>query len=119
MLVSSDEHEELLSILDAITLREFAILSDLRIRELAHPRKEEENAFQHAQRYWDEFKTTTVNTYGVPAESFNALMARLERTGLYLRITGNYWDYSGDISTTTPLLARLVQLVNSPLAPRH
>ena len=49
---------------------------------------------------------------GVPDESFNALMAKLERTGLYLKITGNYLDYSGDIGTTTPLLARVIALVN-------
>ncbi len=110
--VSSDEHEELLTILEEITLREFAILSDLRNRELAHSWKEGENALQHALRYWDEFKTTTVEAYGVPAESFNAFMARLERTGLYLRITGNYLDYLGDIGTTTPLLARLILLVS-------
>jgi hypothetical protein len=110
--VSSDEHEELLTILDEITLREFAILSDLRNRELGHPWKEEDNALTHAWKYWSEFKTATVETYGVPAESFNAFMARLERTGLYLRITGAYLDYSGDIGATTPLLARLTLLVN-------
>ena len=110
--VSSDEHEELLTILEEITVREFAILSDLRNRELAHSWKEGENALQHALRYWGEFKTTIVEAYDVPAESFNAFMARLERTGLYLRITGNYLDYSGDIGTTTPLLARLILLVS-------
>lgn len=110
--VSEDEHEELLTLLEEITLREFAILSDLRNRELAHPRQDGENALQHAWRYWADFRKTTVETYGVPEESFNAFMARLERTGLYLRITGNYLDYSGDIGTTTPLLARVIALVS-------
>lgn len=110
--VTSDEHEDLLSILEEITLREFAILNDLMNREIAHPKKEGENDLQHARRYWDDFKTATIQTYGVPAESFNAFMARLERTGLYLRITGMYLDYLGDVGTTSPLLARLVQLVN-------
>lgn len=110
--VSEDEHEELLTLLEEITLREFAILRDLRNRELAHPRQEGENALQHAQRYWTDFKVATVETYGVPDESFNAYMARLERTGLYLRITGNYLSYSGDIGTTTPLLDRVITLVN-------
>jgi transcriptional regulator of NAD metabolism len=108
--VSSDEHEELLTILEEITVREFAILSDLRNRELAHSWKEGENALEHALRYWGAFKTTTVEAYVVPAESFNAFMARLERTRLYLRITG-YYDHS-DIGATTPLLARLILLVS-------
>lgn len=110
--VSSDEHEELLAVLEEISLREFAILNDLRNHELAHPWSEGENALQHACKYWAEFKAAIIETYGVPTESFNAFMARLERTGLYLRITGNYYDYSGDIGTTTPLFARLVLLVN-------
>jgi len=110
--VSDDEHEELLALLEEISLREFAILRDLRSRELSHPRQEGENALQHAWRYWKDFKMATVETYGVPDESFNAFMARLERTGLYLRITGNYLDYSGDIGTTTPLLARVITLVS-------
>lgn len=110
--VSDDEHEELLALLEEITLREFAILRDLRNRELANPRLEGENDLEHAWRYWKNFRAVTVETYGVPDESFNAFMARLERTGLYLRITGNYFDYSGDIGTTTPLLARVIALVN-------
>lgn len=110
--VSDDEHEELLALLEEITLREFAILRDLRNRELANPRQKGENELQHAWRYWKDFRAATVETYGVPDESFNAFMARLERTGLYLRITGNYLDYSGDIGTTTPLLARVIALVN-------
>ena len=113
LLVSSDEHEELLAVLEEITLREFAILNDPKNCELAHPRNKEENALQHASKYWSEFKTAVVATYGVPIESFNVFMARLERTGLYLRITGNYWDYSGDTGTTTPLFARLILLINS------
>jgi hypothetical protein len=109
--VSEDEHEELLTLLEEITLREFAVLRDLRNRELAHPRRERENALQHARRYWKDFRSATVEAYGVPDESFNAFMARLERTGLYLRITGNYLDYAGDVGATTPLLARVIALV--------
>lgn len=110
--VSEDEHEELLALLEEITLREFAILSDLKKRELAHPCQDGENELQNAMRYWADFRLATVETYGVPDESFNAFMARLERTGLYLRITGNYLNYSGDIGTTTPLLTRVIALVS-------
>lgn len=113
LLVSSDEHEELLSTLEEITLREFTILNDLRKRELAHPRQEGQNDLQHAWKYWDKFRQATIQNFGVPQESFNAFMARLERTGLYLRITGGYLDYSGDVGTTTPLLTRIVQLVQN------
>lgn len=110
--VSSDEHEELLSILEEISLREFATLNDLRNRELTHSRQQDHNDLQHALRYWEEFRLTTIMNFCAPPEHFNAFMARLERTGLYLRITGGYLSYSGDIGTTTPLLSRLVQLVH-------
>jgi hypothetical protein len=110
--VGSDEHEELLSILEEVTLREFAILIDLRGRELSQPRREDENDLQHALKYWEAFSQATIQNFGIPADSFNAFMARLERTGLYIRITGNYYDYSGDIGTTTPLLSRMVHLVH-------
>jgi hypothetical protein len=110
--VSSDEHEELLSLLGEITLREFAILNILRNFELSTPRRQDQNELQNAWDYWDKFRAETIANYGVPVESFNAFMARLERTGLYLRITGNYLDYQGDIGRTTPLLARLINLVH-------
>ncbi len=110
--VGEDEHEELLALLEELSVREFAILRDLRATELAHPCLEGENELQHAWRYWGSFRKISVETYGIPDESFNAFMARLERTGLYLRITGNYIDYLGDIGTTTPLLARVIALLN-------
>lgn len=110
--VAPDEHEELLSILEEISLREFAILNDLRNRELSHPRFEGDNELKHSSKFWDEFKAATIHTFGVPAESFNAFMTRLERTGLYVKITGSYIGYTGNVGTTTPLLTRLVQLIN-------
>ena len=110
--VTPDEHEEILSILEEISLREYAILNDLRSRELAHPRIEGENELQHASKFWKEFKSVTIDTFGVPAESFNAFMTRLERTGLYVKISGSFIGYTGNVGTTTPLLARLTQLVN-------
>jgi hypothetical protein len=110
--VTSDEHEELLAILEDISLREFALLHDLRKKELAHPRNKEENDLQHLKKYWDEFKTTNIQTLGISADSFNAFMTRLERTGLYVRLTGSYYDYYGDMGTTTPTLDRLILLIN-------
>lgn len=109
--VTSDEYEELLSVLGEITLREFAILNDLREIELQHPPRTGENELQRSNQYWDGFKSITVKKYAVPEEAFNAFMVKLERTGLYLRLTGNFYDYSGDVGVTTPLLARLVELV--------
>ena len=111
--VTPDEHEELLSILESISLREFAILNNLRERELLHPKNEEENNLQRLLRYWDEFKTENIQALDIPTDSFNAFMVRLERTGLYIRLTENYHSDTGVMGMTTPALARLIDLVRN------
>lgn len=113
---TTDEYEEFLSVLEATTLREFAVLRDLRTYELKHVRTAEENELQNAWKFWDQFKSSSVRTYGIPDEAFPAFMAKLEWTGLYLRITGGYMDYGGDIGRTTPLFARLLELVSDSRA---
>lgn len=109
--VSSDEYEELLSILDELSLREFNALVKLMVHEKANPVNEGQNLLQNSKKYWEEFKKDIIQDLGVSLESFNAFMAKIERTGLYTRITGMYYDYAGDIGRTTPLLSRLIALV--------
>ena len=109
--ISSDEYEEILAVLDSVTLREFRILCNLRQHELAHPQSTAENELQNAWHYWGQFKKDSIEMYGIPADAFTAFMAKLERTGLYLRITGGFSDYSGDVGRTTPLFARLIEIV--------
>lgn len=108
---SVDEFEEMLDILDGISLREFAVLYELHQLESSHLQKEGENNLQHTLHYWNTFKDLIVTKYDVPEHSFNAFMAKIERTGLYLRITGGLLDYSGDVGNTTPLFSRLLELV--------
>ena len=107
----TDEFEELLAVLEAISFREFAVLCDLHRRELRYPRKEGQNDLQVALQYWTDFKNDSVQKISIPEEAFNAFMAKLERTGLYLRITAGFWDYEGDVGRTTPLFARLLEFV--------
>ena len=112
---TTDEFEELLAVLEAISFREFLALKDLRGFELRHPPTgaSEENELGVAMRYWDQFKNAACERYDIPKESFAAFMAKLERTGLYLRITGMYYDYEGNIGRTTPLLARLLEFITN------
>jgi len=114
---TTDEYEELLAVLENITLREFGVLCDLRIHELRNPKTGAENELQNAWRYWDRFKEESLQKFGIPEESFNAFMAKLERTGLYLRITGGFMDYTGDVGKTTLLLGRLLQFVRGEAQP--
>lgn len=109
---TTDEYEELLSVLDAISLREFAVLRDLMNLEREHPLDQEGNALQNAWHYWSKFMNDSIGKHGISREAFNAFMAKLERTGLYLRITGSFLNYCGDIGRTTPLFERLIQFVS-------
>ena len=61
--------------------------------------------------YWNTFIDELTNKQEIPAESVNAFMVRLERTGLYLRITGAYYGYAGDKGWTTPLFKRLLEFI--------
>ena len=106
-----DEYEELLSVLDSISLREFKALVELFRLENKNPRGDSENELQNALGYWGHFRAHVIELIGVPESSFTAFMAKIERTGLYLRITGGYLDYAGDIGRTTELFRRLLQFV--------
>ena len=114
---STDEFEELLAVLDMVTLREFGVLYDLRKNELRHPPKAGENELQNAWHYWDNFRKESIQKFSIPENTFTAFMAKLERTGLYLRITGGFTDYQGDIGRTTPLFARLLEFIKNRAQP--
>lgn len=110
---ATDEFEEQLAALEAITLREFSVLRCLRELETANPQTPGENELQNANRYWHSFKMQSMKTCSISEDSFAAFMARLERTGLYLRITGAFLDYTGDVGRTTPLFARLLCFISN------
>jgi len=106
-----EEFEELLNVLDMVTLKEFGVLSDLYKFERQHPPTEDEHEVTNARRYWDKFRKEVSLKYSIAESEFTPFMARLERTGLYLRITITVMDYDGDMGRTTPLFSRLIQLI--------
>ena len=79
--------------------------------EAQYPRKSDENDLQNTLTYWKEFQNEITKSFGIPMKYFAAFMAKIERTGLYLRITGNYYDYNGDVGRTTDLFTRLLEYV--------
>ena len=106
-----DEYDELVSILYLLSLREFKALLLLHNLEAQYPRKSDENDLQNTLTYWKEFQYEITKSFGIPMKYFAAFMAKIERTGLYLRITGNYYDYNGDVGRTTDLFTRLLEYV--------
>jgi len=116
---TSDEYEELLSILESITFREFEVIYDLYNLELQHPRAGQEGDLQTTMRYWKAFKQIAFSKYGIAENTLSPFMAKLERTGLYLRITARLTNYPGDAGRTTPLLDRLLEFVREKEALRR
>ena len=112
---SADEYEELLGILDAITLREFGVLYDLYNYEQKSPKNVSENELQNATRYWPQAIAEVTKKYDIPRDSIEAFLAKVERTGLYLRITGGFIDYNGNIGRTTPLFKRLLEFIKKEI----
>lgn len=108
---SADEYEELLDILGTITIREFGVLYDLYNYEKSYPKSATENELQNATRYWPQAIAEITKKYDIPQDSFEAFLAKIERTGLYLRITGGFMNYSGNIGKTTTLFRRLLEFV--------
>lgn len=108
---STDEYEELLTILDVVSLREFNALLILFNFEQSNPKQEEQNELQNVNSYWESFKSQVISSLGISENTFPAFMAKMERTGLYLRFTGGFFDYSGDKGRTTALFSRLLQFI--------
>jgi hypothetical protein len=115
---TTDEIEELIAVFDSITLREFTVLRDLYQYELQHPKATEENELEHVLHYWEQFKQKEIQALPIPVDAFTSFMAKLERTGIYIRITGKYWDYGGDVGRTTPFFVRLLEFVRYEVAQR-
>lgn len=110
---NTDEYEELLAVLDAISLREFNALCFLFQLEQANPQQKDENDLQRISKYWKEFQSNLIENLKIPENSLSAFMAKIERTGLYLRLTGGFWDYEGDLGKTTPLFERLLEFIEA------
>jgi len=108
---SIDGYEEILSALENISYREFAVLQTLYNYEIKHPFEGNENVLQNTMKYWDTFKTEIIKKYNIPENQFLSFIKKTERTGLYLQITGAYWGYKGDKGRTTSLWQKLVDYI--------
>lgn len=107
-----DTYEEYLSILDDLSYRELGILVMLYQYEQDYPKREGENDLQRANRFWGQFKDGVASQLGIEANEIDAMLMRLTRSGLYELFTGNYYGYTGGQGKTTPLLGKLLYLVD-------
>jgi hypothetical protein len=91
---SVDHFDEYLSILHALSLREFRVLVILHKYEHSNP-LEGRHPLQRATAVWESFQQEVELNIGIPGAQLPAILTRIQRTGLYETITGAYFDYTG------------------------
>lgn len=108
---ATDEYEEMLRIVDDMSLREMEALHVLRNYELS-PDGEGLEPRDHAAYFWDEFLKSLENI-GVDQAQSTAFLQRLTRTGFYQMFMG-YLDVGNTGQTTSSLdeFIALVQIVD-------
>ena len=107
-----EDYEELLSVIDSISYRQFAVLCLLRGYEIQYSGKHFENNVQRVEAYWDKFRKKACASLGIDEVAFQPFMTRLEATGLYARNIGG-WGSNPSIGTTTKILEKLSILVEN------
>ena len=108
--VNADEFDELLLVLDELSLRELMVLEILDRYEKSTTRVPGENDLQHTYHFWESFKTEVVEKLGVPEDALDAFLTRLVRTGTYETFVGAYMDYTGGRGKITAIYRRLKYL---------
>lgn len=108
---NTDTYEEILAVLDDLTLRELQVLILLRDFETNNPILPGQNALQRATQFWASFLYRAEAEIGIPKAEFPGYFGRLNRTGLYQTFVGGFWDYTGDMGYTTPNFERFLRFL--------
>lgn len=107
-----DDYEQMLRILDDMTLREYQVLLILRALENRHPPlSDSENPAQHTTRFWNAF-VHRVSQKGIAEEKQLGFFARLGRTGFYESYAGRFWDTGRGEGQTTAAFSRFLVAVS-------
>ena len=106
-----DEHEELLRVLEELSLREFASLVLLRQHEQAVERMNGETTPQWIFHFWEDAKRDLEQKLGIRSSELEGFLTRLSRTGFYRREIG-FLDDANEIGCTTPNLTRFLSMLD-------
>lgn len=106
-----DDYEELLSILDELSDREFWILATLERYEMQFSLQPDENEFQQAKRFWQKFIYQIKNDLCIPQDEVDSSLIRLPRSGCYQLFAGNWGGNTQNIGRLTSRYYRLSKLV--------
>jgi hypothetical protein len=109
-LRDADEYEEIISIIEELSFNELAMLAILGRFEKANPMKDNETPVQWTAKYWEKFVQATSTELMLPEELIQPMLVRLQRSGCYQEIGGNYMDYAGGLGTLTALYYRIEEI---------
>jgi len=112
LLLSVDEYEEFLGIIEDLSYRELIVLSVLDKYETRYPVQEGENEYQRCLRFWEKMSDELVSDYQIPRNEIDSLFIRTTRSGCYKLFRGAY--YAGDTvgkGTLMPMFHRLKQII--------
>lgn len=113
---SLDEYEEFLSIVDDVSFREFGVLTQLREFERAAEGTIYPTTVARIEGYWEEFREQACQLFKISPKVFGPFMTRLERTALFTRDTGAFWDEHPGFGHTTDLFERLSAIVRGTMS---
>lgn len=105
-----DDYEELAFVMEKITVKEFELLMLLYEKEQLHPNYSTE-LLPHTELYWESFTQKARTQLQLEINTVNAMLAKLNGTGLYLTITGTYYGYTGNRGHLTPIFYKMIQMI--------
>lgn len=117
----ADEHEDYLKILDELTYRELGVLATLAQFEAQYPDPITPGGGDVAGvgRYWEQFTEVVCQKFSIRREELHAIMARLNRTGMYETLIAFMGGSTGTgkLTATYYRLAKLIELQGHSFAP--
>ncbi|WP_321430174.1 hypothetical protein [uncultured Methanolobus sp.] len=110
-LYNVTEYEEYLNMLNETSSRELWILVVLSKYEKKHRNIHGKLTLKEVSIYWDAFIAEISSKLSISSEEINAILTRLNKSGLYSTIVGSYVGYYGDRGTLTPIYYKLEDLI--------
>ena len=113
MVKDIDSFEELVNVVNDLSIREFNILMILREYEQKTGRLAAQASGPWEPSAWEALVDDIQRRVGIPKNEVRGTLTRLTRTGLCEAVAGTFLDYGGGHFQTTPNLDRLLNALRS------
>lgn len=108
----TDKYESILQIIENLSLQEFCLLNILYGYEVQSANlASADNKLIEVSKYWDEFMTKSKDDLNISQNYIEALLTKLNGTGLYQTIIGMYSGYTGNKGHLTKLFYELINFL--------